>query len=44
MSSTQKIIQKFIEKLQNEDMWLAMAEGLIKIIAILVICKILIKI
>jgi moderate conductance mechanosensitive channel len=44
MSSTQKIFHKFMDKFQNEDTWLAIGEGLIKIIAILIICKILIKV
>lgn len=44
MSITQKGIQKLIEKYQNEDTWLSMGEGLLKIIVIMAIANILIRI
>jgi len=44
MTATEKVIQRFIDKLQNEEMWMTIGEGFIKIIAILIIAKILIKI
>ncbi|OLS41353.1 mechanosensitive ion channel family protein [Bacillus sp. MRMR6] len=44
MSSTEKVIQNFINKFQNEETWMAIGEGLLKIIVILIISKILIKI
>ncbi|MFD0826755.1 mechanosensitive ion channel family protein [Neobacillus sp. M.A.Huq-85] len=44
MSFTEKGMQKIIDKFQNEDTWLTMGEGLIKIIAILIISNILIRI
>ncbi len=37
------IIQGLINKFQNEDTWLAIGEGFLKIIAILIVAKILIK-
>lgn len=40
----EKIIQNFINKFQNEETWMTMGEGFLKIIAILIIAKILIKI
>jgi len=44
MTLTQKGMQKLLEKFQNEDTWLALGEGLLKIIAILIITNILIRI
>ncbi|WP_144552074.1 mechanosensitive ion channel family protein [Bacillus sp. X1(2014)] len=44
MTLTQKGMQKLIDKFQNEDTWLALGEGLLKIIAILIITNILIRI
>ncbi|WHY00742.1 mechanosensitive ion channel family protein [Neobacillus sp. DY30] len=43
MTSTERIIQRFVDKFQNEDTWLAIGEGFLKIIAILIVTKILIK-
>lgn len=37
-------MQKLLDKFQNEDTWLALGEGLLKIIAILIITNILIRI
>lgn len=37
-------MQRFFDKFQNEETWMAIGEGFIKIIAILIIAKILIKI
>ncbi|MEH7084817.1 mechanosensitive ion channel family protein [Neobacillus drentensis] len=44
MTLTQKGMQKLLDKFQNEDTWLALGEGLLKIIAILIITNILIRI
>jgi small-conductance mechanosensitive channel len=44
MSFTEKGMQKIMEKFQNEDTWLGIGEGLIKIIAIFIIANILIRI
>jgi moderate conductance mechanosensitive channel len=44
MSLTQKGMNKLVEKFQNEDTWLNFGEGLLKIIAIIVIANILIRI
>ena len=44
MSITEKGIQKVVDKFQNEDTWLNMGEGFLKIIAIIVISNILIRI
>ncbi|WP_413304943.1 mechanosensitive ion channel family protein [Bacillus sp. 1P10SD] len=44
MSITEKGIQKIVDKFQNEDTWLSMGEGLLKIVAIIVISNILIRI
>jgi moderate conductance mechanosensitive channel len=44
MSLTGKGIQKIIDKFQNEGTWLTLGEGLLKIIAILIISNILIRI
>ncbi|MFB5193936.1 mechanosensitive ion channel family protein [Neobacillus sp. KR4-4] len=44
MTLTQKGMQKLIDKFQNEDTWLALGEGLLKIMAILIITNILIRI
>ncbi|MEH7096455.1 mechanosensitive ion channel family protein [Neobacillus vireti] len=43
MSITQRGIQKLIDKYQNEDTWLNIGEGLLKIIVIMVIANILIR-
>jgi len=43
MSITQKGMQKLIDKFQNEDTWMNIGEGLLKIIAILIITNILIR-
>lgn len=37
-------MQRFFDKFQNEETWMTIGEGLLKIIAILIIAKILIKI
>ncbi|WP_066071980.1 mechanosensitive ion channel family protein [Neobacillus soli] len=44
MNPTEKEIQTGLSKFQNEDTWLHLGEGLLKIIAILVIANILIRI
>jgi moderate conductance mechanosensitive channel len=44
MSLTQKGMQKLIDKFQDEDTWLKLGEGFLKIIAILIITNILIRI
>src|SRR4051794_33403869 len=44
MSLTEKGIHNIIDKFQNEGTWLIIGEGLLKIIAILVISNILIRI
>ncbi|WP_223595372.1 mechanosensitive ion channel family protein [Neobacillus bataviensis] len=44
MSLTEKGMEKLINKFQNEDTWLNLGEGLLKIIAIIVIANILIRI
>ncbi|MGG1675901.1 mechanosensitive ion channel family protein [Neobacillus sp. NRS-1170] len=44
MSLTEKGMQKLIYKFQNEDTWLNLGEGLLKIIAIIVIANILIRV
>jgi len=44
MSLTQKGIHNIIDKFQNEGTWLTLGEGILKIIAILVISNILIRI
>jgi moderate conductance mechanosensitive channel len=44
MSFTEKGMQKIVEKFQNEDTWLSIGEGLIKIIAIFIIANILIRV
>lgn len=44
MNPTEKKIQTGLSKFQNEDTWLNLGEGLLKIIAILVIANILIRI
>jgi len=44
MSLTQRGIQKLIDKYQNEDTWLNIGEGLLKIIVIMAIANILIRI
>ncbi|MCM3118136.1 mechanosensitive ion channel family protein [Neobacillus sp. MER 74] len=44
MTLTQKGMQKLLDKFQNEDTWLALGEGLLKIMAILIITNILIRI
>lgn len=41
---TQKGIQKIIDKFQNEDTWLSLGEGILKIILILLVANILIRI
>jgi moderate conductance mechanosensitive channel len=43
MSITQKGMQKLVDKFQNEDTWMNIGEGLLKIIAILIITNILIR-
>ena len=44
MNSAKRIIQKYMDKLQNEDTWMAIGEGALKIIAILIVTNILIRI
>ena len=44
MSITEKGMQKIITKFQNEDTWLSIGEGFLKIIAIIIISNILIRI
>jgi len=44
MTITEKGLQKIIDKFQNEDTWMSLGAGLIKIIAIIVIAKIIIRI
>ncbi|MED3561129.1 mechanosensitive ion channel family protein [Bacillus xiapuensis] len=44
MSFTEKSLQKLIDKFQSENTWLTLGEGLLKIIAILIISNILIRI
>jgi moderate conductance mechanosensitive channel len=44
MSSIEIIFQRFNDKFQNEDTWIAIGEGALKIIAILIITNILIRI
>ncbi len=44
MSFTEKGIQTLVDKFQNEEMWVNFGFGLLKIIAILVVAKILIRI
>ncbi|MEH7414016.1 mechanosensitive ion channel family protein [Neobacillus drentensis] len=44
MSITQRGIQKLINKYQNEDTWLNIGEGLLKIMVIMLIANILIRI
>jgi len=44
MSLTEKGIQKLAHKFQNEDTWLNMGEGLLKIIVIMIVANILIRI
>jgi moderate conductance mechanosensitive channel len=44
MSSIEKVFQSFNNKLQNEDTWMAIGEGALKIIAILIITNIIIRI
>ena len=43
MTSTERIIQRYVDKFQNEDTWMAIGEGFLKIIAIMIVAKILIK-
>ncbi|MEH7490982.1 mechanosensitive ion channel family protein [Neobacillus niacini] len=43
MTSTERIIQRLMDKFQNEDTWMAIGEGFLKIIAIMIVAKILIK-
>ncbi|EKN69930.1 mechanosensitive ion channel family protein [Neobacillus bataviensis LMG 21833] len=44
MSITEKGMQKLITKFQNEDTWMSIGEGFLKIIAIIIISNILIRI
>src|SRR5574342_986255 len=44
MSITQRGLQKLLDKYQNEDTWLNIGEGLLKIIVIMAIANILIRI
>lgn len=44
MSITQRGIQKLIDKYQNEDTWLNIGEGLLKIIVIMAIANLLIRV
>lgn len=44
MSLTEKGMQKLITKFQNEDTWLNLGEGFLKIIAIIVMANILIRV
>jgi small-conductance mechanosensitive channel len=43
MSITEKGFQKIMDKFQNEEVWLSIGEGLLKIIAIFVISNLLIR-
>lgn len=43
MFPTEKVIQSITDKFQNEETWLGIGEGFLKILAILVIAKILIR-
>ncbi|MBS4212406.1 MULTISPECIES: mechanosensitive ion channel family protein [Neobacillus] len=43
MSITEKGFKKIIAKLQNEDTWLNLGEGLVKIIAIIIVAQLLIR-
>ncbi|WP_462410048.1 mechanosensitive ion channel family protein [Neobacillus sp. Marseille-QA0830] len=43
MSFTEKSMQKILNKLQNEDTWLNLGEGLLKIFIILIVANILIR-
>ncbi|MEH7109178.1 mechanosensitive ion channel family protein [Bacillus sp. JJ1764] len=44
MTLTEKGIKKIVDKFQNEDTWLNLGEGLLKIFAIIIIANILIRI
>lgn len=44
MFPTEKVIQRIVDKFQNEETWLGIGEGFLKIIAILVISRLLIRI
>lgn len=43
MSFTQKGIQRIVDKFQNEDTWLNLGEGLLKIVLIIIITNIVIR-
>lgn len=43
MSITEKGFKKIIAKLQNEDTWLTFGEGILKIIAIIIVAQLLIR-
>lgn len=43
MSITEKGLKKIIAKLQNEDTWLTFGEGILKIIAIIIVAQLLIR-
>ncbi|XJZ27320.1 mechanosensitive ion channel family protein [Bacillota bacterium Lsc_1132] len=44
MFPTEKVIQSVVDKFQNEETWLAIGEGFLKIFAILIVAKILIRV
>ncbi len=44
MFPTEKVIQGFMNKFQNEETWLAIGIGILKILAILIIAKVLIRV
>ncbi|MGG5254478.1 mechanosensitive ion channel family protein [Neobacillus sp. SM06] len=44
MFPTEKVIQGFMNKFQNEETWLVIGTGILKILAILIIAKVLIRV